>query len=255
MSICTASEDAVVAAARAPADLLIAGPVLLRGDGDGDVGHRAPISSRIGRFDLGGGEGHALHLGDRPGVDQELGPHEPAQLAEVHLGHEHLRVAPQHLAEVARERVEVHEVHVGHLVTPAAHPLDGAVDGAPGASPSRARGARRPASPTTSTSGMSLAMPATLAARRCTIVSWFSGVVGDVAGAVLLLDAADAVLQARACRGWPTAGPASRDRAGRARTRGCRRRASWFGSVANGTEMSGSVSTSGSVHGSEPLAR
>ena len=43
-------------------------------------------------------------------------------------------------------------------------------------------------------------------------------VVGDVAGAVGLLDAADAVLQARRCPGPPTAGPASPGRAGTAGT-------------------------------------
>ena len=58
-------------------------------------------------FELAGGEGHAAHLGDGLGVDEELRPHEPGQLAEVHLGDEHLGIAAQHLAEVARERVEV----------------------------------------------------------------------------------------------------------------------------------------------------
>ena len=48
-----------------------------------------------------------------------------------------------------------------------------------------------------------------------TMCSWLCGVVGDVAGAVLLLDAADAVHRAPACRGWPTDGPGSRRRYGR----------------------------------------
>ena len=37
------------------------------------------------------------------GVDEVLGPDEPRELPEVHLGHQHLPVAPQHVAEVARE--------------------------------------------------------------------------------------------------------------------------------------------------------
>ena len=51
---------------------------------------------------------------------------------------------------------------------------------------------------------MSLAMPAILAARSWTMLLVVGRVVGDVAGAVLLLDAADAVHQARACRAWPS---------------------------------------------------
>src|SRR5262249_4980616 len=40
-------EDAVVAASGAPADLLVAGPVLLAGQVDGCVGHQAFLSSSI----------------------------------------------------------------------------------------------------------------------------------------------------------------------------------------------------------------
>ena len=88
------------------------------------------------------------------------------------------------------------------------------------------------ASPSTSVGGRSSAMRSTRSARSCDISSWFSGVVADVAGDVLLLEAADAVLEARACRGWPTAAPACR-RAGTAR--------SPRGSVRNFTAMRGSV--------------
>ena len=77
------------------------------------------------------------------------------------------------------------------------------------------------------------------------------GVVVDVAGAVLLLDAADAVHQA----GRAGDGPRPGQRLRVAQVGPELGPSSWLGSVANGTEMSGSASTSGSCHGSEPLAR
>ena len=108
-------EDRVVAAARAPADLLVAHPVLAGGHRD-QVGHDAASEDvEDGRLELAGGEGHAAHLGDGRGVDEELRPHESRELPEVHLGDEHPGVAPQHLAEVARERAEVREVGLGDL--------------------------------------------------------------------------------------------------------------------------------------------
>ena len=74
-------------------------------------------------------------------------------------------------------------------------------------------------------------------------------VVRDVAGLVLLLEPADPVLEA----GRP--GIAH----GRASVSGSRlygrKPSSSFGSVANVVEMSGSDSTSGMSHGSEPFAR
>ena len=75
-------QDAVVAAAGAPADLLVAGPVLLRGQGDGGVSHEVSTAPVVdGVLDLAGGERQALHLGQRPGVDEVLGAHDPGQLA------------------------------------------------------------------------------------------------------------------------------------------------------------------------------
>ena len=87
-------QDAVVAAAGAPADLLVAGPVLLRRQGDGGVGHRAELLLD-GVLDLAGGERQPLDLRQRPGVDEVLGADDAGQLALVELGDEHLRVAPQ----------------------------------------------------------------------------------------------------------------------------------------------------------------
>ena len=75
------------------------------------------------------------------------------------------------------------------------------------------------------------------------------GVVVDVAGAVLLLEAADAVHEAGRARDRPRAG----QRLGVAQVGP--EVAVVVGRVANGTPMSGSASTSGSSHGSAPLAR
>ena len=45
-------------------------------------------------------ERHALHLAEGLGVDQVLGPQDPAELAQVDLGHQDLAVAAQDLAQV-----------------------------------------------------------------------------------------------------------------------------------------------------------
>src|SRR5690242_15729710 len=49
-------------------------------------------------------------------VDEELRPDELEQLAEVHLGDEHLLVAAQHVAGVPRERVDVAQVCMRDLL-------------------------------------------------------------------------------------------------------------------------------------------
>ena len=82
-----------------------------------------------------GGERDALHLVDRSGVDEELGPQQLGQLAEVHLGDQHLRVATQHVAEVGGERVEVGEVGLDDLASAGPHPVHATADGAPGGPP------------------------------------------------------------------------------------------------------------------------
>ena len=81
--------DAVVAATGAPPHLLVAHPVLLGGERDDGVAHCN--ASFDGVFEFGGREGQTLHLGDRLGVDQVVGTHDAAQLAEVELGHEDSR--------------------------------------------------------------------------------------------------------------------------------------------------------------------
>ena len=142
-------EDRVVTAPRAPADLLVGGPVLAGGEGTGtevvfgvgQVGHQsdtfplavAPLAGAVpwpldrdpgdglgvgsrrstvgavdlledGRLHRRGPEGDALDLGEGDGVDQVLGPQQAAELAQVDLGHQHLLVAAEDLAEVGGER-------------------------------------------------------------------------------------------------------------------------------------------------------
>src|SRR3979409_179796 len=75
-----------------------------------------------GMDDLLDGEGELLGL-ERPsidlvvrvGVDQVFRPEQGGQLPEVHLGHDHLLVAPQHLTEVLREGVEVAQMSLRDL--------------------------------------------------------------------------------------------------------------------------------------------
>ena len=66
---------------------------------------------------------------------------------------------------------------------------------------------------------MSWAIRSTLACPGAHHEVVVGGVVGDVAVALALLQAADPVLETRPCRARPTGGPASPRRAGRARTR------------------------------------
>ena len=102
--------------------------------------HRASPGSRLRSRPP---ERGALDLGEAPGVDEELGPHQARQLAQVHLGHQDLRVAGEDLAEVGGERVEVHQVGVGDVVTLRAHAPSRGLDRTPRAAPARARGPRR----------------------------------------------------------------------------------------------------------------
>ena len=95
---------------------------------------------------------------------------------EVELGDDDLREAPQQLAEVRRQRVEVGEVHPGHLACRRAGVRCTAASMAAHVEPQPRMQSSASSSPTISSGGMSLAMPATLAARRWTIFSWFSGV-------------------------------------------------------------------------------
>ena len=152
MKPCTAFEDRVVAAARAPAHLLV-GLEVLRRQLDQvavAVAHARPTQRRDRLGQLGRPERQAAHAVVADRVDEELGPHELQQLARVHLRDEHLLVAAQHLAGVARERVQVVEVRAARPCALGAHPPHGGADRAVRRAPAehehvaRRRRGRRP---------------------------------------------------------------------------------------------------------------
>ena len=175
-------EDRVVAAARAPADLLVGLEVLgrLRPAGlrhqverpvarrcGGTVGRLVRVVSVVGHRrsslhsddhvrQLLGLERQAADLVVADGVDEVLRAQQhrelPRAVAEVHLRHQHLVVAAQHVAEVGRERVEVAQVGLGDLDAVSAHEPAGRADRAVRGAPAEhqhprlaARGPRPPA--------------------------------------------------------------------------------------------------------------
>ena len=120
-------EDGVVAAAGAPADLLVGGPVLRRGARSEVVGHAGHLL--LGRVDVRAGRRRAssrtassisaarkgaLDLGEELGVDQVLGPQRAATSWPRLTSGTSTFVGGQDVAEVGGERVEVDEVDVGH---------------------------------------------------------------------------------------------------------------------------------------------
>src|SRR5919205_928772 len=68
----------------------------------------------------------ALPISD--GVDEVLRAQQQRELAEVHLGDEDLVVAPEDVAEVGRERVEVAQVHLRDVVPGTADPAHAGAD-------------------------------------------------------------------------------------------------------------------------------
>ena len=189
---------------------------------------------------------HAV-VADR--IDEELGAHELQQLSKVHLRDEHLVVAAQDLARVARERIEVAQVRVRDRAAAVAHTPARRRDRAVRATPAEHEH-RRVAVGIVDLELRDVARDAgdllRAQARHQIVVV---GVVRDVAGAVGLLEAADAVLEARRAGH----GPRPRERLLVAEIR--QERPFEFGSVANVVEMSGSDDTSGRSQGSEPFAR
>ncbi len=202
-------------------------------------------------------KGRPWHLRERRDVDEVGAPEMVGELTTVQFGHDDSLVATKQVTEVGRQRAEVHDVRLGDLDARPAATLDGGVD----------RGPRR-APPEHQHVGVRVAF--------------------DLDGRDVLRDLVDLRLaQLRSsARGSPACSrccrcrPSSRVRRlgasspgvpgiahGRARfssrrygqnsssVRRRRRRPRGSVSVANGTEMSGSASTSGSFHGSEPLAR
>src|SRR6478736_724722 len=118
---------------------------------------------RIG--ELGGPERETAHVVVADRVDEELRPNELEKLAEVHLRHEHLLVTAQHVAGVARERVEVAQMRVCDLLVLRAYAPRGRRDRAVRPAPTQHEN--------------------------------LGAAVGDVPCAIRLLEAADPVLEAR----------------------------------------------------------
>src|ERR1039457_1039430 len=71
-----------------------------------------------GGLDLGCLEGQAHDLVDTLGVDEEVSAEQLHQLAQIHLGNEHLGVGVHDFAEVGRERIEVLDVSVSNPKAP-----------------------------------------------------------------------------------------------------------------------------------------
>ena len=141
------------------------------------------------------------------------------ELAGVHLGHQHLPVGRQDLAGVGRERVQVAQVRGRDLAAAArARAAPPARIDAERRAPAEHQqlGAARRRRPRAA--GCRSAMPATLLRAQAVIALVVGGVVADVAGAVLLLQPADAVREPGRARRRPRPRAAAR-RARRAGTR------------------------------------
>ena len=191
-------EDRVVAAPGAPADLLVGGEVLAWSAGRvlREVRHAVRAPARRGarhtevcgahRFtscsgddgvgELDGGERQAAHLRERLDVDEVPAAQQQRELAHVHLGDEHGAVAPQHVAGVGGERVEVAQVGPRDLGPGVAHAADARRRWARRSSPSRGRAPRPRRSGRRPRGRRSWRRcPSTLPARSRVIRSWLSG--------------------------------------------------------------------------------
>ena len=60
------------------------------------------------------GERFALHFVVAHGVDQELAADQQPQLAEIQFGNQHFFVALEHVAQIARERIQMPQMSMGH---------------------------------------------------------------------------------------------------------------------------------------------
>ncbi len=152
--------------------------------------------------------GRAATLFSPTASTRNCAANEQPHLAEVDLGNEHLVEALQHVAEVARERVEVAQVGLRDAACPCPRARCTAVrDDAVRAAPAEDEQSPPSSSPMTSSVGDVLRRCAAIfSARRCIILSWLSRLVADVAGDVRLLEAADAVLEAGRAGHGPRAG-------------------------------------------------
>ena len=172
-----------------------------------DIVGSSRISCDLGRGSRCG-ERLALDLGEGDGVDQEAcrGSAAPAGrrfISGTRTRSKRARTSPRLRGNGLRWR----RCSVADLQALARAPaFTGAGDRAVGRAPAEhqqvaGRRRRRPRA-----RGSSSAIRSTFSARSRVICSWFVGVVGDVAGAVLLLEAADAVLEARRAGDRPGAG-------------------------------------------------
>ena len=82
-------------------------------------------------------QGQAADLVVADDVDEVLRAQQQGQLAEVHLGHQHLVVALQHVAEVVREGVQVAQVRLRDVVAGLAHAAYAGADRAVRRSPAQ----------------------------------------------------------------------------------------------------------------------
>ena len=133
-------------------------------------------------------------LGEARHVDQVAAAQQHGELAQVELGAQHLRVAGQDVAQVGGERVEVGEVRLGDALAGRPESTDPGGDGTPGRSPpdDEQLGAVLLVELHAGDVGRD-AVDLLLAEPHHVLV--VVGLVADVAVAVVLLDAADAVLQ------------------------------------------------------------
>ena len=165
-------EDRVVAAAGAPAHLLVGGELLLGLPGrvlaagagtpwvpverhtEVDGGHQrltpsvtrsAVIADRLVQHvgQVGCGERQPTHLRVALHVDEVLRAQQQRQLPEVHLRHDDPLVGAEHVAGVGRERVEVAQVGPGDPARRCCAPAGSPRRSGRRSSPSRARARRR----------------------------------------------------------------------------------------------------------------
>ena len=148
-----------------------------------------------GLGELGGLEGHAVDLVVADGVDEVLAAQQQGELAEVHLGAEHLVVALEDLAEVLGERVEVAQVHLGDVVAGLADPADAGADRAVRRAPADDQDLGLAGRVVDHERRQRVGDPVDLRLAGADHQVVVGGVVGDVAVALALLEAADAVLE------------------------------------------------------------
>ena len=109
----------------------------------------------------------------------------------VHLRDQHLSEERSDVAGVRGSGLRWRRCARGDLLARGSRTRAAAPGSRRRSSPSRAPAARRRRRRRPRASAMSSAMPATFSARSSVIRAWFVGLVADVAGAVLLLQAAD----------------------------------------------------------------